>query len=80
LPSGVEFADAEQDLTLVVANVYEPSALQAANESAGGEAESVEEVEAENGEDTPQDTQAEETRPGGKDQDEPKQQNVDANK
>jgi large subunit ribosomal protein L25 len=80
LPEGVEFADAEQDVTLVVANVYEPSALQAANESAGGEAESEADVVAENGGDTAQDTQAEESKPGGKNQDEPKQANVDANK
>lgn len=80
LPEGVEFADAEQDLSLVVANVYEPSALQAANESAGGDAESEAEVTAENGGDTAQDSQAEESRPGGKQQDEPKQANVDANK
>jgi large subunit ribosomal protein L25 len=39
LPKGVEFADADQDLELVIANVYETSALQAANEAAGGEAE-----------------------------------------
>lgn len=39
LPEGVEFADAEQDMELVVANVYEPSALQAANEATGGDAE-----------------------------------------
>lgn len=39
LPKGVEFADNDQDLDLVIANVYEPSALQAANEAAGGEAE-----------------------------------------
>lgn len=44
LPEGVEFADAEQDLDLVVANVYEPSALQAANEAAGG-TETEEETE-----------------------------------
>lgn len=80
LPEGVEFADAEQDLELVIANVYEPSALQAANEAAAGEAESPAETEAEHGGDTPQDTQAEETMPGGKKQDEPKQSNVDANK
>lgn len=47
LPAGVEFADAEQDLELVIANVYEPSALQAANEAAGGDAE--EEVAPEEG-------------------------------
>lgn len=80
LPAGVEFADAEQDLDLVIANVYEPSALQAANEEAGGDAEDEAAVEADNGGDTPQDTQAEEDRPGGKSQDEPKQSNVDANK
>lgn len=80
LPDGVEFADAEQNVDLVVANVYEPSALQAANESAGGEAELDTEVTAENGEDTPQNTQAEESMPGGKQQDEPKRSNVDANK
>jgi large subunit ribosomal protein L25 len=80
LPEGVEFDDIEQDTTLVVANVYEPSALQAANDAAGGDAESVEDVAAENGADTPQDTQAEEKQPGGHGQDEPKQSNVDANK
>ncbi len=80
LPDGVEFADVEQDLELVIANVYEPAALQAANEAAGGDATEDTKVAAENGEDTPQDTQAEETRPGGKSQAEPKQSNVDANK
>jgi large subunit ribosomal protein L25 len=82
LPEGVEFADMEQDLDLVVANVYEPSALAAANDAAGGDAESdnPDSVEAENGGDTPQDSQAEESKPGGKAQDEPKQSNVDANK
>lgn len=80
LPEGVEFAAVDQDTELVVANVYEPSALQAQNEAAAGDAEDVQDVEAENGGDTPQDSQAEESRPGGKGQDEPKQQNVDANK
>jgi large subunit ribosomal protein L25 len=52
LPEGVEFADHEQDLDLVIANVYEPSALQAANDAAGGDAEpeDAEEVAADNGE------------------------------
>jgi len=50
LPEGVEFADVEQDLELVIANVYEPSALQAANEATGGDAEEETEVPAENGE------------------------------
>lgn len=49
LPEGVEFADTDQDMELVVANVYEPSALQAANDAAGGEAAdaSAESVETE---------------------------------
>ena len=80
LPKGVEFADVEQDLDLVVANVYEPAALEAANEAAAGDATIESEVESENGSDTPQDTQAEETKPGGKNQAEPKQSNIDANK
>ena len=94
LMKGVEFVehtdghahDEEEDedqptiYDLMVASVWEPSALQAQNESAGGDAEDESEVEADNGADTPQDTQAEETRPGGKGQDEPKQSNVDANK
>lgn len=82
LPEGVEFADVEQDLDLVIANVYEPAALEAANEAVAGDAveDDAAQVEAEHGADTPQDTQAEETRPGGKLQDEPKQSNVDANK
>ncbi len=49
LPSGVEFADVDQDLDLVIANVYEPSALQAANDAAAGTAEDVTEVAAEKG-------------------------------
>ena len=80
LSEGVEFASNDQDMDLVVANVYEPSALQAANDAAGGDAEDESEVAAEKGGDTAQDTQAEETKPGGKKQDEPKQSNVDANK
>lgn len=49
LPEGVEFADVDQDMDLVIANVYEPSSLQAANEAAGGEAEADTEVASENG-------------------------------
>ena len=92
LPSGVEFVehddghheDEEEEkpkLTdLMVASVWEPAALQAANEAAAGDAEDETEVEAENGGDTDQESQTEETKPGGKEQDEPKQSNVDANK
>ena len=53
LPEGVEFADVDQDMELVIANVYEPGALQAANEAAGGDAEEVSEVASENGAETP---------------------------
>ena len=77
LPSGVEYADIEQDTSLVVANVYEPSALQAANEAAGGEAEEEAAVEAENGEG---ETPAEEAQPDGKGQGESKQSGADTNK
>jgi large subunit ribosomal protein L25 len=72
VPQGVAIlSDPEQ----VIATVYEPSALQAANDAAGGEAESADAtaVESEHGEDTPQDTQDEENRPGGKKQAQPKE-------
>lgn len=68
LPNGVEFADLEQDLELVVANVYEPSALQAANDAAGGDAEDAgaDDVAADNGGDTPQGGEDQADNPGGK--------------
>lgn len=76
-----EDEDAPQLTDLTIATVYEPAALQAANEAAGGDAEDdATEVGADNGGDTDQTSQEEETRPGGKGQDEPKQSNVDANK
>lgn len=53
LPKGVEFADVEQDMELVIASVYEPSALQAANDAAAGEAEADTEVAVEHGAETP---------------------------
>lgn len=77
VPAGVELI--EENMEITIATVYEPSALAAANEDAGGDADEETEVEAENGEDTPQEGE-EETMPGGKSQDEPKQSNVDANK
>lgn len=49
LPEGVSFADVDQDMSLVVANVYEPSALQAGNDASGGDATDVSEVKSENG-------------------------------
>lgn len=74
LPSGVEYADVEQDLELVVANVYEPAALEAANEATAGDAvdDDASQVEAEHGSDTPQDAQDAEANPGGKGQAESK--------
>ena len=91
LPEGVELVErksgheeeddeAPQLTDLTIASVYEPSALQAANEAAGGDAEDESAVDAENGKDSDQDSRSEEDRPGGKQQDEPKQSNVDANK
>lgn len=80
LPEGVEYADVEQDLDLVVANVYEPAALEAANEAAAGDGVDESQVEAENGSEELEGTQEPESKPGGKLQDEPKQSNVDANK
>lgn len=77
LPEGVEFADQEVDLEQVIANVYEPSAIAAANEEAGGDAEEEiaegegvetpeEAVDADHGEDTNQSSHDAEKRPGGK--------------
>jgi len=63
LPAGVEFADAEQDLDLVIANVYEPAALEAANDAAAGSAVDESEVVAENGEvEAPAETTEEEKK------------------
>lgn len=92
LDKGVEFVEhdsghgdeAEEDRQhisdLMVASVWEPAALQAANEAAAGDATDESEVESENGEDTDQGSQAPESMPGGKGQAEPKQSNVDAAK
>lgn len=76
----VEDEEAPKHTDLVVASVYEPSSLAAANEAAGGDAEDESEVDSENGSGDAEGSQAEESRPGGKLQDEPKQSNVDANK
>ena len=56
LPKGVEYADNEQDLELVIANVYEPSALEAANAAAAGDASEDTEVESEQGGDASTET------------------------
>lgn len=72
--------DEQHSITeLQIASVWEPSALAAQNDKAAGDAEDESEVESENGSDD-ETNSAEETMPGGKLQDEPKQQNVDANK
>lgn len=69
VPKGVELA--EEDTSITVANVYEPAALAAANEAAGGDATDETDVESENGSDESQeDVQADDT----------KQSNADANK
>lgn len=72
LPEGVEFVEHDSghgDETeeekhhvtdLMVASVWEPSALQAANEAAAGDAEDESEVESENGEASTEETSAEE--------------------
>lgn len=89
LPAGVEFVehdsghgDEDEEKThvtdLMVASVWEPAALQAANEAAAGDATDPSEVASDKGEDTDQHSQATEDMPGGKGQDEPKQSNVDA--
>lgn len=49
LPKGVEFTDKEIDMTLAVANVYDPAQLEAQNEAAGGDAQDVTDVTVEKG-------------------------------
>lgn len=60
LPQGVELADQDPEFKeLVIANVYEPAALEAANEAAAGDAEPDEKPEVENGADDTADEQQE---------------------
>jgi large subunit ribosomal protein L25 len=47
VPEGVELI--EEDTSIMIASVYEPAALAAANDAAGGDAEDESTVEAENG-------------------------------
>lgn len=49
LPEGVEYAMLEFDQDLAIVNVYEPAALEAANEAAAGDAEDESGVESEQG-------------------------------
>lgn len=65
IPDGVEL---KTDPGTVIATVYEPSAIAAANDAAGGDAEeAAPEVETENGSaEDDKDSQSEEAQPGGK--------------
>jgi large subunit ribosomal protein L25 len=73
VPAGVEI---ETEPEHAVATVYEPSALQAANDAAAGTAdeEDVEEVESEHESTAEEGTQKDELRPGGKEEKEDKSQ------
>jgi large subunit ribosomal protein L25 len=71
VPSGVEV---EAEPQQVLATVFEPSALAAANDEAGGTATAADElaVDAEHESSAQEDTQKDEIRPGGKEQKESK--------
>jgi large subunit ribosomal protein L25 len=73
IPAGVEL---KTDPNTVIATVYEPSAVAAANDAAGGDAEPEDAatVESENESTAEEGTQADEIRPGGKEQKESKDQ------
>ncbi|MGH7192414.1 MAG: hypothetical protein ACREJM_02650, partial [Candidatus Saccharimonadales bacterium] len=91
IPEGVEL---QTETGHTIATVYEPSALAAANDAAGGTAEEGEEpeIEGEEGEEGEsaegeggaaeggQEGQKGEDKPGGKDQKEPKPSSVEAAK
>lgn len=73
LPEGVELVTEPEH---AIATVYEPSAIAAANDEAAGEAEAedAESVESEHESDAREETQSDEIRPGGKKENEDKQQ------
>jgi large subunit ribosomal protein L25 len=84
IPEGVELITEPEH---TIATVYEPSALAAANDAAGGDAEEGEEPEVEGEEavegaegEADQKGSAGESMPGGKGQDEPKPASVEAAK
>jgi large subunit ribosomal protein L25 len=79
IPDGVEL---ETEIEHSIATVYEPSALAAANDAAGGDAEEGDEaeVESETESTAEEGTQEAEDRPGGKDQKEPNPTSVEAAK
>ncbi len=63
LPGGVEV---KVDSNHAIATVFEPSALAAANDAAGGDAEEVSDVESDNESTVVEGDQAAEDNPGGK--------------
>lgn len=63
VPEGVEL---EAEAGQTIASVFEPSAVAAANDAAGGDAEDVSEVESDHQSTAEEGTQADEIRPGGK--------------
>ena len=79
VPSGVEL---EVEPEHVIATVFEPSALAAANDEAGGDAEAGDEteVEAEHESGAEQGTQADEIQPGGREQKESHDQGTNPEK
>jgi large subunit ribosomal protein L25 len=79
IPEGVELITEPEHS---IATVYEPSALAAANDAAGGTAEPGDETEVESEEGQEDDTTGQdgESKPGGKDQKEPKPSSVEAAK
>ncbi len=79
IPEGVEV---ETEADHAIATVYEPSALAAANEDAGGDAEpeDAETVESDHESTAEEGTQDAENQPGGKEQKEPKPASVEAAK
>lgn len=79
IPEGVEL---ETPLEQTLATVYEPSALQAANDAVGGDADEAdaETVESEHDSGAEEDTQEGEQRPGGKKEFEDKSQGHDPEK
>ena len=73
VPAGIEI---KTDPTQQIASVFEPSAVAAANDAAGGdaEAEDQEDVPADHESNAEEGTQKDEIRPGGKEEKEDKQQ------
>lgn len=63
----VDGVEIMSDPEIVVASVYEPSALAAANDAAGGDADEETEVEAENGGEDTENAEAGDETPGEKD-------------